>query len=170
MAKPPTGAEDVVIVRSRRRQRTAAIRERDGRTEVLLPAGLSPDVERDLVDRLVGRLREQRRRERGDADLEARAKRLSARYLDGRAVATSVRYVDNMASRWGSATPTTGAVRLSRALSAMPEWVLDYVLLHELCHLLVADHSRAFWRLVGRYPRAERARGYLLAVAHPPRT
>jgi predicted metal-dependent hydrolase len=170
LAKPPTGAEDVVIVRSRRRQRTAAIRERDWRTEVLLPAGLSPDVERDLVDRLVGRLREQRRRERGDADLEARAKRLSARYLDGRAVATSVRYVDNMASRWGSATPTTGAVRLSRALSAMPEWVLDYVLLHELCHLLVADHSRAFWRLVGRYPRAERARGYLLAVAHPPRT
>jgi predicted metal-dependent hydrolase len=41
--------------------------------------------------------------------------------------------------------------------------VLDYVLVHELCHLSVADHSPAFWTLVNRYPLAERARGYLLA-------
>jgi predicted metal-dependent hydrolase len=170
VADEPRAIDDLVIVRSRRRKRTAAIRERAGQVEVLLPAGLSADLERDLVDRLVGRLKRRRLRDDSDADLESRARRLSERYLEGRAQPTSVRFVDNMERRWGSATPATGTVRISRQLADVPTWVLEYVLLHELCHLVVDDHSRAFWRLLGRYPRAERARGYLLALAHPPRT
>ena len=47
----------------------------------------------------------------------------------------------------------------------MPGWVLDYVLVHELAHLLVPGHGADFWELVGRYPRSERARGYLEGVA-----
>lgn len=43
----------------------------------------------------------------------------------------------------------------------MPEYVLDYVLLHELAHLLVPDHGPRFWALLEAYPRTERARGYL---------
>lgn len=159
----------VVIVRSRRRTRTADIRERGGRLEVRVPAGLSAEVERDLIERLVGRMRRRRHRSGGDTELEARARLLSERYLDGQARPSSVRYVDNMHSRWGSTTPETGAVRLSSVLRTVPDWVGDYVLVHELCHLLVADHSPAFRRLLCRYPRCERARGYLYALAHPPR-
>jgi predicted metal-dependent hydrolase len=41
--------------------------------------------------------------------------------------------------------------------------VRDYVIVHELAHLLIADHSAEFWSLVDRYPLTERARGFLIA-------
>jgi hypothetical protein len=105
------------------------------------------------------------RRRPSDTALARRAARLSERHLDGRAQPVSVRWVGNMRSRWGSATPADRTIRLSDRLQSMPEWVVDYVLVHELAHLLVADHSPRFWALVARYPRAELARGYLLGVA-----
>jgi predicted metal-dependent hydrolase len=46
-------------------------------------------------------------------------------------------------------------------LRGVPPWVLDYVLLHELAHLLEPGHGPAFWALLESYPRTERARGYL---------
>jgi hypothetical protein len=66
-----------------------------------------------------------------------------------------------MRTRWASCTPEDGSIRVSERLRSVPSWVLDYVLVHELAHLRVAGHDAAFWSLVTRYPRAERARGYL---------
>ena len=71
--------------------------------------------------------------------------------------------------RWGSCTPADGTIRISARLASEPGWVLDYVIVHELAHLVVAGHNRRFWALVRRYPRSERARGWLMArAAHPP--
>jgi hypothetical protein len=47
----------------------------------------------------------------------------------------------------------------------MPGWVLDWVLVHELAHLEVANHGERFKMLVSRYELAERAEGYLIAKA-----
>ena len=47
----------------------------------------------------------------------------------------------------------------------MPAWVVDYVLVHELAHLLEAHHNEEFWAWVARYPAAEKAQGYLLGYA-----
>jgi predicted metal-dependent hydrolase len=57
-------------------------------------------------------------------------------------------------------------IRISSRAAALPSWVLDYLLVHELAHLEVAGHGPHFWRLVNRYPLTERARGYLMALDH----
>src|ERR671919_184185 len=56
-------------------------------------------------------------------------------------------------------------VRLPAGLSRTEErqWVHEYVVMHELAHVEVPSPSRRFWRLVDRYPLAERARGFLIA-------
>ncbi|WP_460358529.1 M48 metallopeptidase family protein [Actinoallomurus acanthiterrae] len=140
---------------------------RDGdKTVVMVPAGLSAAEEREWIDTVLKRLaaRERRRHPNDDA-LFDRARELSRRYLDDRAVPASVRWVTNQRSRWGSCTPDDGTIRLSAQLRGMPGWVVDYVLLHELAHLIVPGHGSPFWKLVNRYPRTERARGYLEGVA-----
>jgi predicted metal-dependent hydrolase len=122
--------------------------------------------EREWVDIMLARLAKQDRRRRpSDAALEVRAADLSRRYLDGRAAPASVRWVANQGARWGSCTPADRTIRLSTRLQGMPSWVVDYVLVHELAHLLVAGHGARFWALVEAFPRAERARGYLEGVA-----
>ena len=71
-----------------------------------------------------------------------------------------------MGRRWASCTPAEGTIRVSDRLRDVPDHVLDYVLLHELAHLLVPGHGPAFWRLLASYPRLERARGFLDGLAH----
>ncbi|HVE62276.1 MAG TPA: M48 family metallopeptidase [Mycobacteriales bacterium] len=157
----------VEVRRSARRRRTVSAYRDGDRTIVLVPARLSRAEEERWVETMLTRLRTQetRRRVRRDDDLIARAQRLSRAHLDGRARPADVRWVTNQATRWGSCTPADATIRLSHRLREMPDWVVDYVLVHELSHLLVADHSPQFWDLVARYPLAERARGFLLGVA-----
>jgi predicted metal-dependent hydrolase len=165
---------DVEVRRSARRRRTVSAYRDGERTVVLIPARMTKAEEAHWVATMLARLarsdaRSAARRGAGDDALRRRALALSGRHLDGRARPDTVRWVTNQRTRWGSCTPAERTIRLSHALREMPEWVVDYVLVHELAHLLVADHSAAFWELVGRYPMAERARGYLLGVAasHP---
>ena len=157
------GLPPVVEVRRSKRRRKTVSAYRDGdRIVVLLPARMTRAEERHWVEVMTQRLAERdRRHDRTDDDLLARARELSRRYLDGRARPASVRWVDNQRSRWGSCTVEDRAIRLSTRLRGMPEYVADYVLLHELAHLIVADHGPRFWALLEPYPRTERARGFL---------
>ena len=156
----------VEVRRSTRRRRTVSAYRDGDRTVVMIPARMSQAEERHWVALMVERLAKQDRRRRpDDEELLVRARDLSRRHLDGRAAPVSVRWVTNQGSRWGSCTPVDRTIRLSSRLRGMPAWVVDYVLVHELAHLLVAGHGPRFWALVDHYPRSERARGYLEGVA-----
>ena len=159
----------VEVRRSERRRRTVSAYRDGERVVVLIPGQFSRAEEREWVDRMLERLaaRDQRAR-RSDTELAARAQRLVSRYLaEYRAAGrpASVRWVSNQNGRWGSCTPADRTIRISDRIMDMPDWVVDYVLLHELVHLVVPSHSTKFWALVGRYPRSERARGYLEGVS-----
>jgi predicted metal-dependent hydrolase len=163
---PDSERPTVEVRRSRKRRRTVSAYREDDRVVVMIPARLSAKEEREWVATMLERLeRSERRRRPSDAGLKRRAAELSNRYLGGLARPETVRWVDNQNSRWGSCTPSDRSIRLSTRLRGMPPWVIDYVLVHELAHLIEAGHTPQFWGWVDRYPKAERAKGFLEGVA-----
>ncbi len=159
------GTPPLELVRSTGRRSSATAFVRDGRIVVQLPAGMDPTSESALVARLVAKVSGRQRAERigGDDALAERARALADRHLDGVRPA-SVTWSGRMRRRWGSCTPSEGTIRISRSLAAFPDFVLDYVLVHELAHLVEPGHGAAFQALVDRYPQAARARGFLEGV------
>ena len=95
-------------------------------------------------------------------DLTARASRLAGLY--DLPVPDSIRWVDNQRTRWASCTPENRTIRISSRVAGFPSWVLDYLIVHELAHLVEPRHDSAFRALTDRYPRAERATGFLMAM------
>ena len=160
MTEPAQPSLPVEIVRSRRRRKTVQATIVDGVIRVQAPASMSKRELEEHVSYLVARLERRYRSE--SVDLEARALRLAKRFALPKA--TSVVWADQR-SQWGSCTPSTGEIRISNRLAAYPPWILDYVLVHELAHLAEANHSPAFHALVAKYPLAERARGFLMAIS-----
>lgn len=157
------GRGQVEVRRSVRRRRTVSAYREGDTVVVLIPATLSKREEKRWVDEMVTRLERSEARTRpSEEQLAVRAKQLNDEIFGGLAEASSVRWVDNQRSRWGSCTPADRSVRLSSRLQGMPTWVIDYVIVHELAHLLVPGHGDEFWAWVNRYPKSERARGYLL--------
>lgn len=156
----------IEVRRSARRRRTVSA-YRDGDTlVVMIPAKMSRKEEEHWIGEMQRKLlRSESKRAspaRGsDEALLARCATLSARYLDDTIAPASVRWVPPMRTRWASCTPVDRTIRVSERLREVPAWVLDYVLVHELAHLREVGHNARFWRLVGNYPKTERAIGYL---------
>ena len=153
-------AYPVEIIRSAKRKKTVAARLVRGVIEVRVPARLSEvEVQRHTAA-LVAKIERQTASE--SVDLEVLAASLAERY--DVPVPETIRWVSNQAHRWGSCTMADRSVRISDRLGDVPRFVLEYVVLHELTHLVEADHGPAFKELMARYPKAERAEGYLMAL------
>jgi hypothetical protein len=163
---------EVEVRISKRRKKTSEAKWVAGRIVVSVPAHLSADSRQKTVDWLVERLLTRHQLQSGltDDDLLARAVELSDRFLGG-AHPVSVRWVTNQTARWGSCSYYSGHIRVSHRLRVVPGWVLDSVLVHEVAHLTHADHSSAFHKLAGAYPRHEEAgiflAGYGLGLSNP---
>lgn len=156
--------DNIEVTRSRKRTRTVSARLIGTTLYLSIPARMSKSEEKHWVDEMSRRYRRKRSTER--IDLAARARKLARTYALSEP--RRIEWAENMRSRWGSCTINEGSVRLSTKLVAFPDWVLDYVIVHELAHLDVPDHSPRFWSVVARYPKAERARGFLLAKSDEP--
>ncbi|GAB4467776.1 MAG: M48 family metallopeptidase [Anaerolineae bacterium] len=160
----------VYVRRDKRLRKSARWSREGGRVLLRVPVHLS----RRQVDRLVLDVVEQLQKQRDraqrltDADLQARAEHINRRYFNGTIQWESIRWVSNMNKRLGSCTnggPTDGHIRISDKIRDWPEWVIDYVIAHELAHRRYGSHSRAFWDyLRASYPLTERARGFIQGV------
>ena len=153
------GAMQVEVVRSAKRRKSVSARVVDGRIVVRMPQWMSKAQEAEYVTALVAKL--ERQRSAQTVDLPRRARELARRY--GLPTPASIRWVANQEQRWGSCTPSSGEIRISDRIAGFPSWVLDAVIVHELAHLVHLHHSPEFWELVHRYPKTERAYGFLIA-------
>jgi hypothetical protein len=155
----------IKITRSDRRTKTVSARLVGDTLEVSAPEELSDTELQPIVDKLARRIeRRAKGRELDDGELQRIAQRLNRSYFDGKLAWESIAWSTRQEKRYGSCTPADRTIRISHRLAPMPAFVLEYVVMHELAHLVEANHSPRFWKLVNRYPRTERARGYLMAI------
>ncbi|MEW6103469.1 MAG: M48 family metallopeptidase [bacterium] len=157
---------DFEVIKSNKRRKTVYAKIIEGKLYIYLPEGLCEHEEKKWVDKMLMWAEDQKKkRELNDStNLEKLSEKLNREYLGGRAKWASIEYVSNQKRIFGSCSVKSGEIRISDKLAKMPDWVRDYVVLHELAHLIYPDHSKPFWRLVNQYRLTERARGYLMAV------
>lgn len=151
---------EVEVIRSSKRRKSVSARIVEGRIVVRMPQWMTKAQEAEYVESMVAKLVRQHTAKA--VDLAARAAELAQRYR--LPTPRSIRFVSNQSSRWGSCSPTSGEIRISDRVAGFPGWVLDAVIVHELAHLVEANHSPAFHALANRYSREERAYGFLLAM------
>jgi predicted metal-dependent hydrolase len=154
-----TAPFNVEVTRSKKRKRSVGAQLVGDTLRIAIPSWMSSDDEAHWVGEMSRRFARKQSTDR--IDLTERAASLARRHRLDRP--TEIRWSDDMTSRWGSCTPATATIRISTRIAAFPDWVIDYVIVHELAHLHVAGHGADFWSLVQRYPRSERAIGYLMA-------
>ena len=89
---------------------------------------------------------------------------MSERWQARMGVVVSIIRVRKMKTRWGSCTTSSGAIRISLELVKKPVECIEYVLVHELVHLLERGHNQRFYRLMDEYlPDWQARRDLLLA-------
>ncbi len=166
-----TDLTKVEVKRSKRAKRNVTAYRDNDKTVVTVPTRMAKRDIDAYVTELVNRLDDRDERTSSQKALEQRARSLSLKYLGQDLLKThkvpvKIRWVTNQNSRWGSCTPDEGTIRLSHRMQRMPSYVIDSVIVHELIHLLVTDHSPAFYALMNKYPDHEKAKAYLDGYSH----
>lgn len=155
----------VEIKRSKRRRKTVQAKVVEDRLIVYAPERIGEKRLEEIIEKIRQRVERRKLCSRLNdyEDLAKIAQSLNKRFFSGKLRINSIEWVTNQSKRFGSCQYRKGKIRISHRLAQMPYWVQDYVIVHELAHLKEPNHSPRFWKLVNRYPYAERARGFLIA-------
>ena len=157
-----SGGAEIKVIRSARRRRSISAYREHGSIIIQVPAHLSHSKIQKVIPEMVEKVLTSEAREKlSDVELFDRATEVQARYLpefQTRAVSVKWRSMDE---RWGSCTTVDRTIRISQRLNGAPDYVLDYILVHELIHLEIADHGDQFHALLARYEKSDLANAYL---------
>ena len=150
------------IVKSKRRKRNIAAYRQSGEIVISVPFRTTKAEISQIVPELVERvIAGEKRGRKSEEELEWRALNLLQRFLPEFHERPASIAWRQMHERWGSCTTVDRTIRISERLQGTPDYVLDYVLLHELIHLRTSGHGADFNALLARYPEMERAEAFL---------
>jgi len=138
---------------------------RNGVLRVLAPQDIDNKHLEEIIEKFKKRLEKKYKKEvlNRDNELPKRAEMLNQRYFKGELCFEKIEYSVNQTRKFGVCYPEKKTILINACLRDMPQWVEDYVIIHELAHLKYPNHSKDFWKEVRKYRKAERAIGYLMA-------
>ncbi len=151
----------ITFIRSRRRRKTISARFKDNCLEVRIPFWVSNKRAQQEANKFLKSFKTKKGRRQSDEFLQKRAEKLNQKYLDGKVKNFTINWSIRQKTIFGICDHKKRQIRISSRLQKAPLWVIDYLILHELAHLLQSNHSKKFWQLVNRYSKTERARGFL---------
>ena len=156
---------EVKIICSQKRKKTVSARMVKDKMLVYAPDGIPAVHLERIIQNFKRRFKQQRLKKELNTkeDLAVIAQRLNERYFKGKLEIAAIEYITDQYKKFGCCNYKSKVIRISHRLLEMPPWVRDYVVFHEMAHIIEPNHSRAFWKIVSRYRLAERARGYLMA-------
>ena len=153
----------IEIIRSKKRKKTIHAMLTDKRTvRVLAPYASSRDTVLGFVNKSVKKFYLKELISEKDGELQKRAEMLKRKYVPS-ASDFKISYSERLTTTWGKCFFRDKNIILNPKLGKFPLWVLDYVIVHEIAHLIYADHGKDFRELVSKYRLKERAVGYLCA-------
>jgi len=162
------GIRDIKVIRTRRRSRTASARMVKDTLYVRVPHRISDRDLQSIVKDFSVKIGKKLLKKQLNTDqaLARRAGELNIKYFSGKLRLESIEYVTDQNSKFGCCDYERRNIRIAHHVAFMPAWVRDYVLVHELAHLIHHDHGAGFRDLVAGYKYTERAKGYLLAKGY----
>ncbi len=163
----------VYVYPDRRLKKSARWTHKDEKTIIVRVPYRMPRQDMDtLLEDVRSQLGKMRKPAHGrtDDDLQTRAEYINHKYFNGEITWHSIRWVGNMRNRLGSCTNggvTDGNIRISDRIRDWPQWVVDYVIAHELAHRVHNSHGTEFWGFLrSAFPFTDKAIGFIQGVGY----
>jgi len=150
------------VIRSTRRKRSIQAFRTNGIIEIHIPAKVSRKQELELIPEMIALvLKREAKSRKSDEELVHMSAELLGAYLPEFTERPASVAWKPMRERWGSCTTVDRTIRISSRLEAAPDYVIRFVLLHELIHLRIPGHGDDFYALLDRMPDKDRAESFL---------